>query len=170
MPELRQLDGLQLIRRKISGTPIPLYVSVKNRVNTMGGQDWPKAIQALENYARADKNRTGPYCCVFGIAMDRGGRLIKTELKTGKSHSNNTEIWRSDYFWPFFANYSYEEIMRCVLDVLVEMYTPEKMISQVDVPSALLESFGSQCHKNGLTENGEFHDRHKLVKFFCGLG
>jgi hypothetical protein len=65
--------------------PLRLYVSVKNRSNTMGGQDWPKAIHALESVAIADKNATGPYCCVFGIAMERGQRNIKRQQKT-KAH------------------------------------------------------------------------------------
>jgi hypothetical protein len=43
----------------------------------MGGQDWPKAISALENVARSDKNRSGPYICVFGIAIDKGQRQIR---------------------------------------------------------------------------------------------
>jgi len=91
--------------------PLRLYVSIKNRSNTMGGQDWPKAIQALENVAKTDKNAIGPYCCVFGIAMDRGNRYIKRQQKTKVAHSVNTEVWLSDYFWPFFANYSYEKII-----------------------------------------------------------
>lgn len=149
--------------------PLSLYVSVKNRGNTMGGQDWPKAIQALENVAKNDKNRTGPYCCVFGIAMDRGTRYIKRELKTKAAHSVNTEVWLSDYFWPFFANYSYEEIMTLVLDVLVSSYASDELPSQTDVPEALLESFGESCRKAGLIdESGVFHDPYKLVKFFCG--
>jgi hypothetical protein len=77
---------------------LTLYVSVKNRANTMGGQDWPKAIQALEGVAKNDRYRTGPYCYIFGIAMDRGTRYIKRERKTVKPHSMNTEIWMSDYF------------------------------------------------------------------------
>lgn len=149
--------------------PLSLYVSVKNRSNTMGGQDWPKAIQALENVAKNDKNRTGPYCCIFGIAMDRGTRYIKRELKTKTAHSINTEVWLSDYFWPFFANYSYEEIMRLVLDVLVSSYASDELPSQADVPERLLESFGESCRKAGLVdESGFFHDPYKLVTFFCG--
>ncbi|OLE51892.1 MAG: hypothetical protein AUG51_20735 [Acidobacteria bacterium 13_1_20CM_3_53_8] len=137
--------------------PLSLYVSVKNRSNTMGGQDWPKAIQALENVAKSDKNRTGPYCCVFGIAMDRGTRYIKRELKTKTAHSVNTEVWLSDYFWPFFANYSYEEIMRLMLDVLVSSYASDELPSQTDVPEHLLESFGENCRKAGLIdESGIF--------------
>lgn len=151
-----------------SRLPLSLYVSVKNRVNTMGGQDWPKAIQALENYAINDRNRKGSYCCVFGIAMDRGTRLIKNEQKTGKPHSFNTEVWLSDFFWPFFANHGYEEIMQAVLAVLINEYTPEMLASQIEIPDELLESFGISCKKAKLVnEAGEFHDPYRLVEFFC---
>lgn len=148
--------------------PLTLYVSVKNRSNTMGGQDWPKAIQALENFANGDKNRIGPYCCVFGLAMDRGKRYIKREQKTGKPHSVNTEVWHSDYFWPFFANYSYEEIMTVVLNVLIEAYSLERSSIQIDVPDKLVESFGKSCGQAGLIDDsGKFNDPYKLVRFFC---
>lgn len=148
--------------------PLSLYVSVKNRSNTMGGQDWPKAIQALENVAKSDKNRTGSYCCVFGIAMERGMRYIKREHKTKKAHSVNTEIWLSDFFWPFFANYSYEEIMATVLEVLMGSYVPDKLSNQIDVPNKLLEAFGKSCKKAGLVDDfGKFYDPRKLVSFFC---
>jgi hypothetical protein len=148
--------------------PLSLYVSVKNRSNTMGGADWPKAIQALENVAKVDKNRTGPYCCIFGIAMDRGSRYIKREQKTKIAHSVNTEVWLSDFFWPFFTNTSYEEIMRLVLDVLVSSYSPEDLPTQVDVPPQLLDSFGESCAETGLIDElGNFNDPYKLVSFFC---
>lgn len=148
--------------------PLSLYVSVKNRSNTMGGQDWPKAIQALENVARSDKNRTGPYCCVFGIAMERGERYIKHENKTKKAHSVNTEVWLSDYFWPFFANCSYEEIMTTVLEVLMESHSPDKLLNQIEVPDNLLESFGRSCKKADLVDDsGKFYNPRKLVSFFC---
>ncbi|HZG54608.1 MAG TPA: hypothetical protein VEZ40_21070 [Pyrinomonadaceae bacterium] len=148
--------------------PLSLYVSVKNRSNTMGGADWPKAIQALENVAKVDKNRTGPYCCVFGIAMDRGVRYIKREQKTKIAHSINTEVWLSDFFWPFFTNASYEEIMTLVLDVLVSSYSPEDLPTQIDVPAQLLDSFGESCAEAGLVDElGNFNDPYKLVSFFC---
>jgi hypothetical protein len=149
---------------------LTLYVSVKNRSNTMGGQDWPKAIQSLENFAKLDKNRVGPYCCVFGIAMDRGSRYIKIEKKSESPYSVNTEIWLSDFFWPFFANYSYEEIMSTVLDVLMESAVPDALATQLDVPVPLVESFGEACRQKGLiNEQGLFHDPYKLVAFFCQL-
>ncbi len=98
-----------------------IYVSIKNRANTMGGQDWPKAISALENVARSDKNRSGPYICVFGIAIDKGKRQIRRIGKTKAPYSVNTEVWLSDFFWPFFANYTYVEIAKAVFEVLMEI-------------------------------------------------
>lgn len=146
--------------------PLSLYVSVKNRVNTMGGQDWPKAIQALETVAKTDKNRTGPYCCIFGIAMDRGTRTIKRAQKTNEPHSSNTEVWLSDFFWPFFTNYTYEEIMTMVLEVLIA--ESGELLTQVEVPDKLLTAFGQACQKEGLLDDaGRFHDPFRLVKFFC---
>ncbi|MBM3124847.1 MAG: hypothetical protein FJZ87_07190 [Chloroflexi bacterium] len=154
--------------RKKGFQPLSIYVSVKNRSNTMGGQDWPKAIHALEAYAIGDKNRIGPYCCVFGIAMDRGERYIKVERKSGRPYSVNTEIWLSDFFWPFFANYGYEEIMQVVLRVLIDVSSPELLASQIEIPDELLESFGDSCKAaNLIDDDGNFHDPYRLVEFFC---
>jgi hypothetical protein len=147
--------------------PLRLYVSVKNRSNTMGGQDWPKAIQALENVAKRDKNATGPYCCVFGIVMERGTRYIKRNQK-GDAHSVNTEVWLSDYFWPFFANYTYEEMMTAVLDVLMSVGEQTKLPTELEIPDKLLDTFGERCHQAGLIDqSGYFNDPYALVRFFC---
>jgi hypothetical protein len=148
---------------------INIYVSIKNRINTLGGQDWPKAIYALEDVARTDKNRSGPYLCVFGIAMERGQRTIKKNSKTKQPHSFNTEVWLSDFFWPFLANHSYEAIMLAVSDFLAEQgLTTENRTAGIPVPNELIESFGKECRKNGLVDaDGKFNDRRKLVTFFC---
>lgn len=148
--------------------PLCLYVSVKNRANTMGGADWPKAISALEAVAITDKNRTGPYCCIFGIAMDRGQRYIKRD-KNGRPQSVNTEIWLSDFFWPFFTNLSYEEIMLFVLDVLESVEAPmDELPTMIDVPEQVLNAFGAECvEKRLVDEIGNFNDPRKLVSFFC---
>ncbi len=147
--------------------PLRLYVSVKNRSNTLGGQDWPKAIEALERVAKTDKNAIGPYCCVFGIAMDRGTRYIKREQKSKLPHSVNTEVWLSDYFWPFFSNYSYEEIMTLVLDVLISSYEAENLSTEIEIPDKLLDSFGEACARAGLIDDkGVFNDPYRLVHFF----
>ncbi len=149
-------------------TPLSLYVSVKNRKNTLGGQDWPKAIQALETIALSDRNRTGAYCCVFAITMDRGQRYIKTNQRSGQPHSFNTEVWLSDFLWPFFANYSYEEIMLIVLDVLLESQGTEMLSTQIEVPEEIWESFGRACFDTGLLDSeGFFYGPRKIVAFFC---
>jgi hypothetical protein len=146
---------------------INIYTSVKNRTNTMGGQDWPKAIRAMENMAQNDKNRTGPYLCVFGIAMEKGQRNIRNEAKTGMPYSFNTEVWLSDFFWQFFANISYQKIIKSVLDVLID----EKALSSlnIEVPNELITSFGNECLKyEVIDKKGFFNDPYKLVDLFCG--
>lgn len=151
--------------------PLNLYVSVKNRRNTLGGQDWPKAIEALEIAAIEDRNRTGPYCCVFAIVMDRGQRTIKVKGKTKQPHSFNTELWFSDFVWPFFANYSYEEMMQLVLEVLLQSQRPPEIPSEVEIPEEVLASFGDACFHAGLTnQDGFFDDPYKLVTFFVNGG
>jgi len=154
---------LEIASKKI----ISIYVSVKNRTNTMGGQDWPKAIRAMETMAQGDKNRTGPYLCVFGIAMDKGSRNIRNEGKTGRPYSFNTEVWLSDYFWPFFLNCSYEEVIKTVLQVLIEKGGTSSL--DINIPEELITSFGKECANFGLLdEKGNFNDPEKLVDLFCG--
>ena len=150
-----------------SSKKITIYVSVKNRVNTMGGQDWPKAIAAIENVASTDKNRKAPFLCVFGIAMDKGKRVIKCQQRTGIPYSVNTEIWPSNFFWPFFLNYSYEEVILAVLEVLMEIGDKDEI--GVEVPEALIESFGAECRKYSLlNESGVFCDAFALATLFVG--
>jgi hypothetical protein len=144
-----------------------LFVSVKNRRNTVGGQDFPKAVRALEGIASSDKNMRGPYLCIFGIAMDRGIRHIRRD-RDGREHSVNTEVWLSDYFWPFFTNYSYEEIMTLVLEVLEELHGTGVLATQLEVPPEVSKAFGNACHAIGLLDNeGRFDDPRAVVRFIC---
>jgi hypothetical protein len=163
---LAEADFNVVIRYKKGKSKLTVYVSVKNRSNTMGGQDWPKAIAALEKVASGDKNRDGDYICVFGLSVERGMRLMKGN-KSGVPFSYNTELWFADYFWPFFSNYSYEEIAKLVLDVLIA--SNARHASSEDVPQELLDSFRKCCEeKNLLDGNGCFIDPYSLVGFFCG--
>ncbi len=153
--------------RELKGQ-LAIYVSVKNRANTVGGQDFPKAIRAMEDVAINDMNRACPYLCVFGIAMDKGGRSVRREKKTNQPYSVNTEIWKSTFFWPFFTNCSYDEIITTVLTMLLETEKPETM--HVPIPAELIESFGDCCRKRGLVDDkGIFNDPFKLVNLFCGV-
>jgi hypothetical protein len=159
---IKQLDD--------SKSSVSIYVSIKNRVNTMGGQDWPKAIRALESVANTDKNRTGPYICVFGIAMEHGTRTIKNEQKTKQPYSVNTEVWLSDFFWPFFSNYSYLEVINEVISTLESLGAKDKDKVKTDstnIPDQLLESFGDACRQfKLLDENDKFYDAHRLAELF----
>jgi hypothetical protein len=148
---------------------VNIYVSVKNREDTIGGPDWPNAIIALETMAREDRNRSGPYLCVFGIAMERGTRKVKRIGRTTALRSVNTEIWFSDFFWPFVSNFSYEEIASAVLDVLMEQgLSAENRTIGIPPPPELIDAFGDFCRKEKLVDsNGKFHDARKLVNFFC---
>lgn len=144
-----------------------LYVSIKNKSNTVGGQDMPKVIQALETVAMNDKNRVGPYLCVLGVTIERGNRTIRHN-KQGIAYSTNTEMWLADFFWPFFANLTYEEVMTATLAVLVMQHEANPLATQVQVPETLLNAFGKACTETGLVDdNGIFHDRYKLVHFLC---
>ena len=162
-----EADFNATIKILLSKELLNIYTSVKNRSNTVGGQDMPKAIRALENVARNDKNRTGPYICVFGIVMERGFRNIRYEKKSKTPYSSNTEIWMSDFFWPFFSNYTYDEIIKAVLDVLLEIGERDEF--EIEIPQEILDSFGECCREHDLLdEKGIFNDAYKLVDLFCG--
>lgn len=122
----------------------------------------------MEAVANTDKNRTGPYICIFGIAMDHGLRTIKNEQRTGEPYSTNTEVWLSDFFWPFFTNYSYMEVIQAVVATLESI--DRKGIAKVDystIPETLLNSFGGTCKDfKLLDDNGNFNDAHRLAKLF----
>lgn len=164
-----EADFNAIVRRKDNKDVINIYVSIKNRSNTMGGQDWPKAIYALEEVAKSDKNRSGAYLCVFGIAMEKGERQIRKKGNTKQPYSNNTEVWLSNFFWPFFSNFTYEEIIKTVLEVMVTLKVKSSI--EFQVPQELIFSFGEICKEhNLLDENGNFHDPYRLVELFVRKG
>jgi len=150
------------------GNRLAMYVSVKNRTSTMGGQDWPKAISALEGIALEDRNRAGAYICVFGLAIEKGQRHIKISSKNKQPHSMNTEHWMADFFWPFFSNKNFDEIAKTVLSVL-KSKNRKSSSKEHFVPKEVIDSFGVECRKYILVnEDGYFHDEERLVEFLCG--
>lgn len=164
---LKEADFIVTVKYRSSKSKLAIYVSVKNRSNTTGGQDWPKAIAALEKEAQLDKNKVDDYLCVFGISIERGQRTIRKNQKSGNAYSVNTELWFSNFFWPFFSNYSYEEIAKLLLEVLIT--THKKYIADADeVPQELLDSFEVCCKKAKLLDKeGCFNNAYKLVELFC---
>lgn len=100
--------------------------------------------------------------------LAKGQRYIKFEKRNKKPYSVNTEVWQSDFFWPFFTNYTYEEIMNAVLDVLLTSISSETVSEEIEIPELLIETFGECCKQEGLIDdNGCFNNPHKLVHFFC---
>lgn len=164
---LAEADFNAVVGYKKSSKHLTIYTSIKNRSNTMGGQDWPKAIASLENEAVTDKNRVGDYICVFGITIERGERSIRRNQKTKNPYSTNTELWFSDFFWPFFSNYTYEEIATLVLEVLIASKGFDFQAKN-EIPYELLKSFEDSCRAfNLLDKSGKFNDAYKLVNLFC---
>jgi len=99
--------------------------------------------------------------------MDRGRRQIRRDNQ-GREHSPNTEVWLSDYFWPFFTNYSYEEIMLLVLEVLEGEANNEDLPTQVEVPEGVLQAFGQACSTASLIdENGIFVSARQIIRYIC---
>ncbi|GAI20187.1 unnamed protein product, partial [marine sediment metagenome] len=97
--------------------------------------------------------------------MERGQRIIRRSQKTGNAYSINTELWFSDFFWPFFSNYSYEEVAKFVLEVLLATQEQNLAVSE-DVPQELVESFEECCREaNLLNKHDRFNDAYKLVEF-----
>jgi hypothetical protein len=146
-------------------TDLSIYASVKNRSRTISGSNWPKAIQDLEETAKKDINRTGPYICVFCLTMERGNRVIKVAKETRIPYSVNAEVWPSDFFWPFFTGYPYEDVVKTVMTVLPDVEEQDSM--GVDIPEELLKSFGEYCKsKELIDDNGYFNNPERLVEFF----
>lgn len=163
---LKEADFMAEIKVRNSDKKVNIYTSVKNRSNTMGGQDWPKAIAALEAAAVHDKNRDGAFICVFGIAMEKGTRVIRMQKESGRPYSSNTEIWFSDYFWKFFTNFSYGEIASAVYEVV----SNEPASRLTVLPPSVIESFGDCCRSKNLVDSGgSFNDPKLLIDLFCGI-
>ena len=164
----KEADFNAVINIKDSDSKLTIYISFKNRADTIGGQDMPKAIQAMEDVAKNDKNRVGSYICVFGVAMQKGIRKINTNQQTRENYSVNTEMWLSDYFWSFFSNYSYKEIVMHVLKVLIATQQPDDL--EIEIPAEVILYFGDYCKANSLVDdNGNFNNAYALINFFCGV-
>lgn len=99
--------------------------------------------------------------------MERGQRTIRARQGSKLAYSVNTEIWFSDFFWPFFSNHTYDEIAKAVLTVLIKDGYSSSL--DIEIPPDLIESFGIRCHDyNLLDERGCFNDPYRLVDLFCG--
>ena len=115
--------------------------------------------------------RTAParIICVFGIAIDKGQRQIRRIGKTKAPYSVNTEVWLSDFFWPFFANYTYAEIAKAVFEVLMETGRQGQQPLATLIPDELIDSFGDGMPRRAAcsTRRGGSMMRSRLIDVFC---
>ena len=95
--------------------------------------------------------------------------LLDCAIQSGRFRSaSDLGMAEADFLWPFFANYSYEEIMTFVLDVLLKISAGEELSTQMKMPEEVLDHFGKLCRDAGLVDAaGYFDNPYKLVKFFC---
>ena len=76
------------------------------------------------------------------------------------------ENWQPHFIWPFLTNFTYEEMMCFVVEVLAEstQVTPRPL--QFQIPEVILDSFGKRCRQKGIvSEYGVFNEPYELMHF-----
>ena len=77
-------------------------------------------------------------------------------------------MWLSDFFWPFFADYTYAEIAKAVFEVLMETSKQGQQQLVTLIPDELIDSFGDECRVRDLLDaEGKFNNPLKLIDVFC---
>lgn len=143
-----------------------IYVSINSRFDLMDEEYWNELNSQLESFAIADPNRSGDYLCVIGMANENGDRCKLQTNSKSRLQSHSTEIWLSDFFWPFFTNFSYKEISLSVLSALIETQIPDT--HEIVIPNDLIEVFGKCCRNEHLIDEiGKFNDSIKLARLMC---
>jgi len=115
----REGDVVADIRTPGFKSGVRMYASVKKSADTVGGQDVPGVIRRLESGAKAEKNITRPYICVFCYATPSAGK-IKTYGESrsvkynneGHPFSENCESWEPGFIYPFICGRSAIDIYK----------------------------------------------------------
>lgn len=94
-----------------------------------------------------------------GIEQFRNRTLQKERM--------NSVVLSSDQFRPFFANYTYEEAMTLILEVLISSVEPDELPGELTIPDQVLDAFGNACFDAGLVdEAGRFNNPYRLLEWF----
>lgn len=151
-------SDVNLSIKQSDGKTLNLLVSLKNRLDTISGSKWQGAIEKLENIAKMDKNKTGNYCCIFGLGMH-----ARPYRKMPEKFSVNTEIWPANVLWPFVSGYSYEEVMLEISTVL-----NQGKQSEFSIPRELLDQFSQICIDLGIADpKSERFLPDRTIKWLC---
>lgn len=150
-------SDVNIIAKTTKDENINLYISIKNRKDTISGGSGKGVLKKLEDLALQDKNRIGAYCCIIALG-------IQTMKHRGRTtHSANIEYWPANFFWPFISGYTYEEIMNMVT---ARLSTIKKI--DLKVPVEIIEEFGELCAKNKIVNSqGNFDSKEAIIKWLC---
>lgn len=96
-----------------------VYASIKKSADTVGGQDVPGVVRRLEAVAKAEKNITRPYLCVFCYATPYGGKIHSYKdsrsvkyNNEGHPFSENCESWEPGFIFPYICGRSAIDIYK----------------------------------------------------------
>jgi len=153
-------EDFTVIVRLKNGSEVNVYVSVKNRRDTISGKDYPAVITRMEAEPSNDRNRVGPYLIVIALAIHPGKNRSRMRNKDKQLISENFELWPANFFWPFVAGVSYETIMAAVASQI-------KRVALPSLPVEVSDYFEQLCREAGLLQDGAFHDQGALLKLFC---
>ena len=147
---------------------IRIYASVKKSADTVGGQDVPGVIRRLEGGAKAEKNLTRPYLCVFCYATPPGGEIILyTDSRSvrynneGHPFSENCESWEPGFIFPYISGRSATDIYKFSIGKIAEyfpFYSIKFKKECADLLKQKLESLGLVNSQGKLDSN-------KFLKF-----
>ena len=141
--------------KSLSGEVITLYISLKNRKDTMSGSSVRGVLSKLEDNAKNDKNRDGLYCIIIGCAIDT------TRYRSGSSYSQNLEFWPAKLLWEFFSGFTFPHVMNSISQ-------QQNSRKQNKLADELKLSLIKECKKLELiNEQNIFHDRKRIIEIFC---
>ena len=145
-----------------------LYASVKKSSDTVGGQDVPGVISRLESIAKAEKNITRPYMCVFCYAEPTSGELESYERSRGTRcnsqgypFSMNCESWEPGFTFPYISGRSPTDIYKLSLKKIDE-FLPFYTLRYRKACSELLRKELNALKL--ITKDGKF-DEENFIKF-----
>ena len=108
---------------------VRIYASVKKSADTVGGQDVPGVIKRLEGGAKAEKNLTRPYLCVFCYATPPGGKIRSYTASRsvrynneGHPFSENCESWEPGFIFPFISGRSAIDVYKFSIGRISEYF------------------------------------------------
>ena len=147
---------------------IRIYASVKKSSDTVGGQDVPGVVRRLEMMAKAEKNITRPYLCVFCFATPPGGiireygdsRSVRCD-REGHLFSENCEWWEPGFIFPFSCGRQPVDIYKLAIRKVGQYFPFYSVKHKIECSKLLKEEFA----KLQLVDSYGKLDQDKFLKY-----